>query len=639
MPHAMSRSVNENDTLRVLPAAPIQVMVERGGEPYLDKTLSQSPAIIGRDETADICLNAANVSRRHAEIHFGGDVIRLTDSGSKNGFKVNGRPCKDAVIGPDDRVTITDFNMRIVWRAHGEKELERKPLERELAEGWAEFVEENERSEKGTIVRIAAPARHRPTTSFGSTKPVPAQAVPTTTPTPARRPASPAAGAAVAKDEEEDEAEPTANLLLFDKLKDESNSLLYGQIEADYAVEVLTVLGRAVVDVALLRQGRAFFWGHRRHFVFSGWGASMPARFSMVDHCERGKVQVRIPVDPRWKIFHRGKVAMDSQRVGDFLTCVGAFGDQIQVTCNQLTFLTRWVRLPLPPARLPGQAWFRMSRALRAALIWSMALHAVMASLPMGRTSSMQLGTVMAEQWASWSAPRPRAVGTVVEFVAQPSKPLTQPKTPAPPLTSVNKTKKEPDRAPPRSKPPPINLAAISPDEPPAAASPPRPSPVSVADFKVLGMIAHLPDVQIPETEGFRVGSGAAMLRPGTVGAGGRVAETGFVGKNMQGLRITGTGKISALEVSRVINRHANEVGRCYQDALAEDPGIEGQIEIEWIVDRRGTSGSIRILQDGVGSTTLVRCLQQIIPSWSFPWPEGGLVYITTPLRFGRLNR
>ena len=46
--------------------------------------------ILGRDPEADVCIDAVGVSRRHAVIVVGGDVVTLRDVSSKNGTFVNG---------------------------------------------------------------------------------------------------------------------------------------------------------------------------------------------------------------------------------------------------------------------------------------------------------------------------------------------------------------------------------------------------------------------------------------------------------------------------------------------------------------------------------------------------------------------
>jgi hypothetical protein len=72
--------------------------VVRHGRPMLvaeGKRYAIGPAgaVIGRSRECDIVLGDSNVSRRHAEIRpGGGEGWTITDLGSTNGVKVNGRP-------------------------------------------------------------------------------------------------------------------------------------------------------------------------------------------------------------------------------------------------------------------------------------------------------------------------------------------------------------------------------------------------------------------------------------------------------------------------------------------------------------------------------------------------------------------
>ena len=73
-----------------------QARVERHGRPMLvaeGKRYAIGPggAVIGRSRDCDIVLGDSNVSRRHAEIRPAGDGWAITDLGSTNGVKINGR--------------------------------------------------------------------------------------------------------------------------------------------------------------------------------------------------------------------------------------------------------------------------------------------------------------------------------------------------------------------------------------------------------------------------------------------------------------------------------------------------------------------------------------------------------------------
>jgi DNA-binding winged helix-turn-helix (wHTH) protein len=67
--------------------------------------LAAGENLIGRDTSAQICLDHDTVSRRHARIVADGTGVQLEDLGSKNGTRVGDQPCVGAVALRDgDRV-------------------------------------------------------------------------------------------------------------------------------------------------------------------------------------------------------------------------------------------------------------------------------------------------------------------------------------------------------------------------------------------------------------------------------------------------------------------------------------------------------------------------------------------------------
>ena len=68
--------------------------------------LLKSRIVIGRDADCDVKLNSPNVSGRHCELRFDGTWWRLVDLDSKNGVLVNGKPVREQLVWPGDRLTI-----------------------------------------------------------------------------------------------------------------------------------------------------------------------------------------------------------------------------------------------------------------------------------------------------------------------------------------------------------------------------------------------------------------------------------------------------------------------------------------------------------------------------------------------------
>jgi Protein of unknown function (DUF3662)/FHA domain len=91
-----------------------EARVARRGRPMLvaeGKRFAIGPggAVIGRSRECDIVLGDANVSRRHAEIRPSGEGWSISDLGSTNGVKVNGRLVdsgRPEPLAPGDRVDV-----------------------------------------------------------------------------------------------------------------------------------------------------------------------------------------------------------------------------------------------------------------------------------------------------------------------------------------------------------------------------------------------------------------------------------------------------------------------------------------------------------------------------------------------------
>jgi diguanylate cyclase (GGDEF)-like protein len=65
-----------------------------------------SSAMIGRDPEADLCLSDDGVSWHHAFVEDRGGSWGLVDLDSTNGTFVNGVPCKDHLLEPNDKVML-----------------------------------------------------------------------------------------------------------------------------------------------------------------------------------------------------------------------------------------------------------------------------------------------------------------------------------------------------------------------------------------------------------------------------------------------------------------------------------------------------------------------------------------------------
>jgi hypothetical protein len=68
--------------------------------------LSGERLVLGRSRECDLVVDDPNVSRRHAEVRRGRKGWVVSDLGSTNGIKVNGRRVEEAALEPGDEITL-----------------------------------------------------------------------------------------------------------------------------------------------------------------------------------------------------------------------------------------------------------------------------------------------------------------------------------------------------------------------------------------------------------------------------------------------------------------------------------------------------------------------------------------------------
>ena len=90
-----------------------QAVITTGGTRH---PLTQARTVIGRGSDADITIDDAGSSRKHAEVLWDGDHAMLRDLGSTNGTKLNGQRIREAQLSSDMVITIgrTDLTFQIV---------------------------------------------------------------------------------------------------------------------------------------------------------------------------------------------------------------------------------------------------------------------------------------------------------------------------------------------------------------------------------------------------------------------------------------------------------------------------------------------------------------------------------------------
>jgi pSer/pThr/pTyr-binding forkhead associated (FHA) protein len=78
--------------------------------------LHKLPAIIGRDEDADVPLVDPWISHRHCEISQHGDALVARDLHSKNGIFMHSRRVHELKLKPEDHLTIGRTEITVHFR-------------------------------------------------------------------------------------------------------------------------------------------------------------------------------------------------------------------------------------------------------------------------------------------------------------------------------------------------------------------------------------------------------------------------------------------------------------------------------------------------------------------------------------------
>lgn len=73
--------------------------------------MREFPFVIGRDESADFCVESSRVSRKHISIDRHDAGFMLRDLGSTNGTYVNGKRITEVVLADGDVVVMADFEL------------------------------------------------------------------------------------------------------------------------------------------------------------------------------------------------------------------------------------------------------------------------------------------------------------------------------------------------------------------------------------------------------------------------------------------------------------------------------------------------------------------------------------------------
>lgn len=114
---------------------------------------------------------------------------------------------------------------------------------------------------------------------------------------------------------------------------------------------------------------------------------------------------------------------------------------------------------------------------------------------------------------------------------------------------------------------------------------------------------------------------------------GGEADGTGGAGKAGQiGAASEVRGSIDKEEIRRVVQAHVSEVKRCYEQALARQPGLEGRVVLKFTIGKTGTVVATNVQETSLNDRQVEQCMVAASLKWTFPKPKGeGMVTFTYP--------
>ena len=127
-----------------------------------------------------------------------------------------------------------------------------------------------------------------------------------------------------------------------------------------------------------------------------------------------------------------------------------------------------------------------------------------------------------------------------------------------------------------------------------------------------------------PRQSGRIVGTAEVEELLSGVGSVGSISigRKGRINIALESARVSGKGTRSVFrsseEISRVINEHTMAIEYCFKRESKLDPGLSGDILVEFVIGSRGVVKSVRVLKSSLGNRAMESCIIDRIRGWRF---------------------
>lgn len=126
-------------------------------------------------------------------------------------------------------------------------------------------------------------------------------------------------------------------------------------------------------------------------------------------------------------------------------------------------------------------------------------------------------------------------------------------------------------------------------------------------------------------------GGGLGGYGTGWVGSGGSGNSLSGIGDG-KGFSSLGLSKDMVLEggldrgvVQATIAKYLSQVRACYEQGLRKQPGLSGQVSVQFEIAPSGRLNYSKVEKSSLGDVRVERCIADIMMSWLFPKPLGGV--------------
>ncbi|HYP89086.1 MAG TPA: AgmX/PglI C-terminal domain-containing protein, partial [Polyangiaceae bacterium] len=94
------------------------------------------------------------------------------------------------------------------------------------------------------------------------------------------------------------------------------------------------------------------------------------------------------------------------------------------------------------------------------------------------------------------------------------------------------------------------------------------------------------------------------------------------------------SGRLPPEVIARIVRQNFGRFRLCYEQGLARNPNLQGQVNVRFTVNREGAVSSVGDGGSRLPDPAVLSCVMSTFNGLAFPAPEGGIVTVTYPISF-----